>query len=59
MIKYRSFIYYKRQGATLTALIPYTNYSIKVAAVSTARYIGPYSPPMTVQTAEDSMSLEV
>ena len=44
------------EGATiwLSGLTPYTNYSIQVAAVNILGHIGPYSDPITVQTAEDS-----
>ena len=41
-------------NAQITGLMPYTNYSIKVAVVNDTGDIGPYSYPVTVQTSEDS-----
>ena len=39
--------------AQITGLVPYTNYSIKVAVVNDTGDIGPYSYSDTVQTLED------
>ena len=39
--------------ALLSELTPFTNYSIKVAAVNEQGDVGPYSNPMTEQTEED------
>ena len=39
--------------ALLLGLIPYTNYSIEVAAVNEMGDVGPYSYPVTIQTPED------
>ena len=45
-----------RSGAetSLTGLTPFTNYSIRVAAVNEEGDVGIYSDPMTEQTLEDS-----
>ena len=40
-------------NSQLTGLMPYTNYSIKVAVVNEIGDIGPYSYPDIVQTPED------
>ena len=40
-------------NAQITGLLPYTNYSIKVAVVNDIGDMGPYSYPLTVQTSED------
>ena len=40
-------------NAQITGLLPYTNYSIKVAVVNDIGDMGPYSYPDTVQTSED------
>ena len=45
----------KTTEITLTGLTPYTNYSIKVAAVNEMGDVGPYSYPVTIQTPEDGM----
>lgn len=37
----------------VTGLSPYTNYSIRVAAVNQQRDVGLYSNPIVVQTAQD------
>ena len=44
-----------RSGAetSLTGLTPFTNYSIRVAAVNEEGDVGIYSDPITVQTLED------
>ena len=39
--------------ALLLRLTPFTNYTIKVAAVNESGDVGPYSYPITVQTLED------
>ena len=39
--------------ALLIGLIPFTYYTIKVAAVNESGDVGPYSYPITVQTHED------
>ena len=39
--------------ALLIGLNPFTNYTIKVAAVNESGDVGPYSYPITVQTHED------
>ena len=39
--------------AQLTGLMPYTNYSIKVAVVNEMGVVGPYSYPVTIQMPED------
>ena len=39
--------------AQLTGLMPYTNYSIKVAVVNEMGDVRPYSYPVIVQTPED------
>ena len=39
--------------AQLTGLMPYTNYSIKVAAVDEFGVVGPYSYAVNVQTLDD------
>ena len=41
------------KNAQITGLMPYTNYSIKVAVVNDIGDIGPYSYPDIVQTSED------
>ena len=40
-------------AALLIGLNPFTNYTIKVAAVNESGDVGPYSYPITVQTHED------
>ena len=40
-------------NAQITGLLPYTNYSIKVAVVNDIGNIGPYSYSDIVQTSED------
>ena len=42
----------------ITGLTPYTNYSVKVAAMNTLGDLGPYSGTVTVQTLEDSKSVQ-
>ena len=42
--------------ASLTGMIPYTNYSIQVAAVNEHGNIGSYSDPINGRTAEDGKS---
>ena len=42
-----------RPDAQLTGLMPYTNYSIEVAAVDEFGVVGPYSYPVIVQTLDD------
>ena len=37
---------------SLTGLTPYTNYTIRVAAVNKKRHVGLYSSPITNQTSE-------
>ena len=39
---------------SLTGLVPFTNYSIKVAAMDQEGIFGPYSDPIIVQTSDDS-----
>ena len=39
--------------AQVTGLMPYTNYSIKVAVVNEVGDVGPYSYPVTLQMPED------
>ena len=43
--------------AQITELMPYTNYSIKVAVVNEMGDMGPYSYPLTVQTLEDGKKI--
>ena len=43
---------------SLTGLTPFTNYSIRVAAVNEEGDVGIYSDPMTEQTPEDSKIIE-
>ena len=40
---------------SLTGLVPFTNYSIKVAAMNKEGIFGPYCDPIIVQTTEDGM----
>ena len=40
-------------NSQVTGLMPYTNYSVKVAVVNEIGDIGPYSYPDIVQTRED------
>ena len=42
---------------SLTGLIPFTNYSIQIAAVNEEGDVGPYTDPITRQTGEDSESV--
>ena len=44
-----------RNETSLTGLVPFTNYSIKVAAMNGEGIFGPYCDPITVQTSEDGM----
>ena len=44
-----------RSGTSLTGLVPFTNYSIKVAAMNEEGIFRPYGDPITVQTPEDGM----
>ena len=44
----------RRVSTSVTGLTPYTNYSIKVAAVNIKGFAGPYSNPIIAQTEEDS-----
>ena len=44
---------------SLTGLTPFTNYSIKVAAVNEKGDVGPYSDPIIEQTGEDSECLQL
>ena len=47
-------------NAQITGLMPYTNYSIKVAVVvNDIGDTGPYSYPLTVQTSEDGTIINV
>ena len=45
--------------ALLIGLNPFTNYTIKVAAVNESGDVGPYSYPITVQTHEDGNIINV
>ena len=47
----------KTTEIVLTGLTPYTNYSIKVAAVNEMGDVGPYSYPVTIQTPEDGINI--
>ena len=44
----------KGAGALLTELVPFTNYTIRIAAVNEQGDVGPYSDSKTEQTEEDS-----
>ena len=43
---------------SLTGLIPFTNYSIQIAAVNEDGDVGLYTDPITRQTEEDSESVK-
>ena len=46
-----------RSEAQLTGVKPYTNYSIKIAAVNEMGDVGPYNYPVTIQTPEDGTAM--
>ena len=46
-----------REEISLTGLVPYTRYSVEVAAMNEEGEFGPYSPSITVETLEDSKVL--
>ena len=45
----------RRKDILLTGLVPYTNYSIEVAAMNEEGKIGPYSYRLSEETLEDCM----
>ena len=49
-------VWNKGGGVTLTGLIPFTSYSIEVAAVNNQSDMGEFSKPVITRTYEDSES---
>ena len=52
---YTTVIETRRKDILLTGLVPYTNYSIEVAAMNEEGKIGPYSYRLSEETLEDCM----